>query len=151
MNKSCASCGIETRDVGKYSYCEKCETQRNDLNVRPLVWEYIGGKIGTLPNKRGTLEYSLRKMGFTYWGKKYNVSIYTRLPDSTPMGTIAFITNDPCVVIVNGEFEFDSLRDHTCKFFDNPLVENLPRCIESMNPEDADIVEKLQNETGLTE
>jgi hypothetical protein len=145
----CSSCGTNVSKHGKYVYCDTCEKERTDPAIRPLVWEFIGGVRGAQPNKRGPIAYTLASSGYTLWGERYGLPIYTRQPDNLPKGSIAMITHDQHVVIVDGEFELDSLMNHPCGFGDNPVVENLPQYIESLHPERADIVSKLRKDAGL--
>lgn len=146
--KTCVSCGtsVSNQDGEEYPYCERCNQERHDPTIRPKVWEYIGGVIGSQPNRRGSLEYTLQDDGFSPHSIRDGIQIFTREDDGSPNGLVAFITQDNCIVIVGGGFELDGMWN---RWISNPILTNLPKRIESLFPEHHDLVEKIQREAGL--
>lgn len=119
--------------------------ERNNLTIMPKVWEYVGGILGALPNRRGSADYTLQDLGFTFVSQVAEIPIFVRQQDTTPMGLIAIKTKDDCIIILDGEFDLESLLMHPNKFTDNPTIGNAPKCIETLHPEKIDIVRKLKN------
>jgi len=151
MKKQCSGCGINIDDNGdKYQYCDKCEIERLDPNIKPRAVEYIGGVIGCLPNYRGTTEFHLKRNDWQYVQHMGSVPVYTRTVEPRdPSGNIALITLDDCIVIVNGKFELESLLTDHQTFIDEPILRNLPGRISSLTPEHHDIMLDAKRKAGL--
>ena len=150
---TCSSCGGFVNSGEKYAYCDSCETKRKDKTLRPIVWEYIGGKLGPLINRRGPIEFTLQSIGFELHSNivtsELEIPLYVRQPDNNPTGLLAIVTLDNCIVILDGKFELESLWNQHDKFRANPIRDNLPGLIESLNPERVQIVADLQRKAGL--
>ena len=153
MIKTCSSCGEFVNSDEQYAYCDSCEVKRNDKTLRPIVWEYIGGKLGCLPNQRGSIEHTIQSFGFELHSHlttdEFKMPVYVRQQTNSPTGLLAIVTLDKYLVILGGKFELESLWNHHDKFRDNPVIDNVPKWIESLNPERVQIVEELQRKAGL--
>lgn len=147
---TCKSCGTEVESQERFAYCAECNIKRNDPALRPRVWEYTGGVLGSLQNRRGSLSYTLADMGFNFRCMRDNIPIYMREDDGTPNGLIALVTPDGYMVILAGQFELESLWQHPCKFTENPSIMNIPKSISSLSPENFDMVMKAKQDAGLT-
>lgn len=141
----CVSCGEKTPDTGEsWAYCAKCERERQDPTIPPKVKEYVGGGLGSLPNKRGELSYMIAKMGYQNTHEKLcSLSVFRH-----EQGSFGVITNDNIFVIVPNDFELESLFDHE-KFRESGMSSDLPKMIESLEPEKYDAVVALQQSLGL--
>lgn len=153
----CVSCGTPTESdaITKYNYCERCERERNDESLRPKVWEYIGGNLGSLPNKRGETDYSLLSLGFNQVGTRETpngtIPLYVREHDGRLMGLVALKTLDDYVVIVGGREEYENLFAESADFATNPIVTNLPKQISSPHQSNFDIAMQAKRDAGLEE
>lgn len=149
MLVKCDSCGAPVEKTDQYNYCAKCERERNDPQVVPLVWEYIGGTLGALPNKRGDIKYSLKQMGFIHVGEYENLPLYQRENDGTPMGLLALILLDGKVLIVEGDYDLNSLFLYHPEFAKDPVTYKLPRQIQTLHPEHFETVQRLKRAARL--
>jgi hypothetical protein len=145
FSATCVSCGQPAPFGARYAYCSKCDQERNDTTLKPLVWEYMGGRLGRCPNMRGPIDFTLQKRGFIFVSERPTplgqIPIYVREDDKTPMGLIAIKTLDNFVVILSGKEDLDQLlADET--FYNAPLIANLPKILESSEHEKLEAIQQ---------
>ena len=105
MSDHCSGCGADIQDTGaEYAYCAACEDSRKHGPV--LVYEYVGGRLGGLPNARN-IAYYFQSEGFTFSGVVNGFNIFASNAAQSPMGNVAIQLRPD--LIVNGRAELDAL------------------------------------------
>ncbi len=143
MTYQCNGCGtnyaIQTNlpQQSDCHYCPQCQRESSDPNTKPCVMEYIGGVLGSLPNRKNG-EHFLEQRQFKPQGWR-GLTVFVREADNTPMGNIAIKTADSVVVVVNGRHELEDLLFNYSQFMSDPTSENLPPKIDTLTPEHYDI------------
>ena len=90
MTYRCNGCGtnyaIQTNlpQQSDCHYCPQCQRESSDPNTKPCVMEYIGGVLGSLPNRKNG-EHFLEQRQFKPQGWR-GLTVFVREADNTPMG-----------------------------------------------------------------
>lgn len=126
--RPCVSCGQPAHHYlnGDYPYCERCERERQDDTVRPIVYTYFRDTVGYMRNMRGTIAFSLNQLGFDQrrddLTTRYGLLPVYQSTGGQYQGKFAFVSPDQRIIIVDEYAKIERFVTLMGEFFNAKLT-----------------------------